>query len=110
MSIDDYGTGYSTLEYLRIVPGNEVKIDRQFTNGVMEGGKDLIMVKSTIEMAHELGYSVVAEGIECAETQRLLLELGCDIGQGFHIGKPMALDLLAARLGGNGQQRIARQR
>ena len=110
VSIDDYGTGYSTLEYLRIVPGNEVKIDRQFTNGLMEGGKDLIMVKSTIEMAHDLGYSVVAEGIECAETQRLLLELGCDVGQGFHIGKPMALDLLAARLGNDGQQRIARQR
>ena len=107
VSIDDYGTGYSTLEYLRIVPGNEVKIDRQFTNGLKEGGKDLIMVKSTIEMAHDLGYSVVAEGIECAETQRLLLELGCDVGQGFHIGKPMALHLLAARLGGDRQKRIA---
>ena len=98
ISIDDYGTGFSTLDYLTNVPANEVKIDRKFTNGVRQNGKDRIVVRSTIEMAHLLGFTVVAEGVEDAETLRALSAVGCDVGQGFYIGRPVELAKLVARL------------
>lgn len=98
ISIDDYGTGFSTLDYLTNVPANEVKIDRKFTSGVRQNGKDRIVVRSTIEMAHLLGFTVVAEGVEDGETLRALSAVGCDVGQGFHIGRPVELAKLIARL------------
>lgn len=88
LSIDDYGTGMSTLEYLRSIPATELKIDKQFSLALNSSAEDQAVMQSTIELAHALGMKVVAEGIETAETQYLLTQMGCEIGQGYHICRP----------------------
>lgn len=96
ISIDDYGTGQSSLGYLQKLPASELKIDMSFVRTLVEDQRNAIMVRSTIAMAHELGLKVVAEGIEDAECLALLKTMGCDNAQGWHIGKPMpAPELLA---------------
>ena len=95
LSIDDYGTGQSTLSYLKRLPAHEIKIDKSFVLGLETSRGDQAMVRSTIELAHELGYKVVAEGIETAGVLAMLSGYGCDTGQGWFIGRPMpAADLL----------------
>jgi EAL domain-containing protein (putative c-di-GMP-specific phosphodiesterase class I)/CHASE2 domain-containing sensor protein len=98
ISIDDYGTGLSTLEYLRKIPASEIKIDQSFVKGMVDNRSDRLMVQSTIALAHSLGRRVVAEGVEDRDILELLGELDCDIGQGFVIGRPMNLDTLRRRL------------
>lgn len=88
LSIDDYGTGMSTLEYLRSIPATELKIDKQFSMALQTSAEDQAVMQSTIELAHALGMQVVAEGIETAETLYLLEQMGCEIGQGYHICRP----------------------
>ncbi len=88
LSIDDYGTGQSTLTYLRRVPASEIKIDKSFILGMLHNRSDEILVRSSIELAHDLGFSVVAEGVENAEIAGKLAALGCDLLQGWHIGRP----------------------
>ncbi len=88
LSIDDYGTGMSTLEYIRSIPATELKIDKQFSMALHSSVEDQAVMQSTIELAHALGMKVVAEGIETAETQYLLNQMGCEIGQGYHICRP----------------------
>jgi EAL domain-containing protein (putative c-di-GMP-specific phosphodiesterase class I)/CHASE2 domain-containing sensor protein len=103
IAIDDYGTGQSTLSYLKQLPVDELKIDKSFVTSVSEDENDRIMVRSTINLAHELGLRVVAEGVEDAATLELLRSLGCDYAQGYLIGKAMPveqLSRLAARPGG----------
>jgi diguanylate cyclase len=85
--IDDFGTGYSSLSYLRRLPADELKIDRSFVAGLMTGQDDVI-VRSTIDLAHNLGLTVVAEGVENAEVMRRLLAMGCDAAQGTFISPP----------------------
>ena len=92
LSMDDYGTGQSTLSYLRRLPLSELKIDRSFVQHVAVDRRDEAMVRSTIELAHELGLKVVAEGIEDAACFDRLVELGCDYAQGYHISRPLAVD------------------
>ncbi|WP_336959236.1 EAL domain-containing protein [Sphingobium aquiterrae] len=95
LSIDDYGTGLSTLEYLRKIPASELKIDRRFTAELCSSPADQVVMKSTIQLAHALGMTAVAEGIETAEALYLLASMGCDIGQGFHLARPMgAADIM----------------
>lgn len=94
LSIDDYGTGNATLEYLRSVPCQEIKIDRRFVVGLVENSSDMMLVESTIVLAHGLGRRVIAEGIEDPETLSLLRAIGCDIVQGYYLAKPMQLDAL----------------
>ncbi len=89
LSLDDYGTGNATLDYLKILPFHEVKIDRSFISNIVHDEQDLILVKSTISMAHSLGCKVVGEGVETEEIKVILKKLGCDIAQGFHIGYPV---------------------
>ena len=98
IAIDDYGTGLSTLEYIRRMPASEIKIDRQFIAGVAGASSDRIMVKSTIDLAHSLGQRVVAEGVEDEETLELLCSLGCDMAQGFFTGRPMTYQKLLVLL------------
>jgi EAL domain-containing protein (putative c-di-GMP-specific phosphodiesterase class I)/GGDEF domain-containing protein len=86
-SIDDYGTGQSTLSYLKTLPLNELKIDKMFVTHLCDNESDRIMVRSTVDLAHQLGLTVVAEGVEDWDTARLLTELGCDYAQGFVIGR-----------------------
>lgn len=89
LSVDDYGTGQSTLSYLKRLPADEIKIDKSFVQGVEANPSDRILIRSTIELAHELNLKVVAEGIEDLDCLTILTEMGCDVGQGFFIGKPM---------------------
>jgi EAL domain-containing protein (putative c-di-GMP-specific phosphodiesterase class I)/CHASE2 domain-containing sensor protein len=89
VSIDDYGTGQSSLAYLQTLPATELKIDKSFVTDLATNTRNAIMVRSTIALAHELGMKVVAEGIEDAACLARLADMGCDTGQGWHIGKPM---------------------
>ncbi|WP_375290746.1 putative bifunctional diguanylate cyclase/phosphodiesterase [Qipengyuania sp.] len=94
ISMDDYGTGQSTLSYLKRLPLSELKIDRSFVQFAHRERSDGLMVRSTVDLAHELGLRVVAEGVEDAECMAFLRSIGCDYIQGYLIGKPMsALDL-----------------
>ena len=98
ISIDDYGTGQSSLAYLQTIPATELKVDRSFVQTIGSNRRNAIMVRSTIALAHELGIRVVGEGVEDGECLALLREMGCDAAQGFHIARPMAAEDLAARL------------
>jgi diguanylate cyclase len=94
ISIDDYGTGQSTLSYLKKFPADEIKIDKSFVTGMLSEANDQILVRSTIEMAQELGFLVVAEGVEDEACFTRLAAFGCDSIQGWHIGRPMAADAI----------------
>ena len=98
IAIDDYGTGLSTLDYLKRIPANEIKIDQSFVKGIVDNRSDRLMVQSTIGLAHSLGRLVVAEGVEEREILDLLCELRCDIAQGFAVGRPMSFESLTKRL------------
>ena len=89
LSIDDFGTGYSSLAYLKKLPVQELKIDQSFVMGLSRDDDDSMIVRSTIDLAHNLGLHAVAEGVETQEALDLLAILGCDAAQGFHIGRPM---------------------
>jgi EAL domain-containing protein (putative c-di-GMP-specific phosphodiesterase class I) len=90
VSIDDYGTGQSTLTYLKSFPADEIKIDKSFVSRIADSKGDQVLVRSTIALAHDLGFKVVAEGVEDSACLAKLTEYGCDVAQGWHIGKPMA--------------------
>ncbi len=90
IAIDDFGTGYSSLSLLKELAAEELKIDKSFVMELTENENDRTIVESTIAMAHNLGLTVVAEGIESEDALVLLRRMGCDVGQGFHIGRPMA--------------------
>ena len=98
IAIDDYGTGLSTLDYLKKIPANEIKIDQSFVKSMADNRSDRLMVQSTIGLAHSLGRRVVAEGVEHRDILDLLIEMGCDIAQGFAVGRPMSIDSLTKRL------------
>ena len=98
IAIDDYGTGQSTLEYLKKIPANEIKIDQSFVKGVVDNRSDRLMVQSTIGLAHSLGRKVVAEGVEHRDILDVLVDLDCDIAQGFAVGRPMGLESLTKRV------------
>lgn len=98
VSIDDYGTGNATLDYLKILPSHEVKIDKQFVADIDTNPEDLILVGSTIEMVHSLGRKVVAEGVETPAILHALARLGCDTVQGYLIGKPVVFKTLAQQI------------
>ena len=99
LSLDDYGTGYCSLTYLRDLPLDEVKIDRSFVMGLVPGSTDAAIVASTVELARTLGLRTVAEGVEDPEVLDFLSGLRCDIGQGFLLGRPVAAEyLLAAKM------------
>jgi diguanylate cyclase (GGDEF)-like protein len=89
VSLDDFGTGYSSLSYLKHLPVDELKIDRSFVSGLAAGAEDAVLVRATIELGHNLGMSVVAEGVENAETATALRDLGCDRAQGYHFARPL---------------------
>jgi diguanylate cyclase (GGDEF)-like protein len=102
LSIDDFGTGYSSMAYLRRLPVDELKIDRSFVLGMTTTAQDLVLVRTAIDLGHNLGLTVVAEGVEGAEHVSALRDLGCDIAQGFHYARPMAAEAmteLLARVG-----------
>ena len=92
LSIDDFGTGYSSLSYLKRLEANELKIDRSFVFAMTSNSNDAVIVRSTIELGHNLGLRMVAEGVENAETWTMLKALGCDVIQGYHLSRPLPAD------------------
>jgi EAL domain-containing protein (putative c-di-GMP-specific phosphodiesterase class I) len=98
MSIDDFGTGYSSLSYLRHLPVRELKIDQSFVANLLIDEQDEVIVRSTIDLGHNLGLEVVAEGVENNEVLEQLRRFGCDVAQGFCISRPLTADLFIAWL------------
>jgi len=98
ISIDDFGTGYSSLSYLKRLPVDEIKIDKSFVLNMATDDSDAAIVRSTIGLGHDLGLSVVAEGVENEETLDLLKALGCDVAQGMHLAVPAPASHLPACL------------
>jgi diguanylate cyclase (GGDEF)-like protein len=92
LAIDDFGTGFSSLGYLKMLPVDCLKIDKSFVIDMLENENDAIIVHSTIELAHNLGLQVIAEGVENQETLLRLRRLKCDLAQGYHISKPVPRD------------------
>ncbi len=97
-SIDDFGTGYSSLAYLSKLPIDELKIDKSFVINMTTQKEDIVIVRSTIDLAHNLGLKVVAEGVENEATKEKLTLLGCDAAQGFHLSRPISADDITKRL------------
>ena len=95
LSVDDFGTGFSSLANLKRLPIDQLKIDRSFVSPMLADESDLIIVRSTINLGHDLGLRVVAEGVEDAQTLECLARLGCDLAQGFHMSKPLSADAFA---------------
>jgi diguanylate cyclase len=98
IAIDDFGTGYSSLAYLKNLPVDELKIDRSFVRELVTDEDDLAIVRATIGLGHDLGLSIVAEGIEDGDTWDMLRRLGCDVAQGYFSGRPMSADAVAERI------------
>lgn len=96
LSIDDFGTGYSSLARLRDLPVSEIKIDKRFVTGAVGSESDRVIVRSIIDLGHNLGLKVVGEGVETEREQALLTDMGCDLGQGYLYGKPMLAHELIA--------------
>jgi diguanylate cyclase (GGDEF)-like protein len=98
IAIDDFGTGYSSLSYLKRLPINTLKIDQSFVLDVAFDQQDVAIVRSIIDLGHNLGYKVVAEGVENRMTLDVLGKLGCDMAQGFHISEPLPDEHLSSLL------------
>ena len=98
LSIDDFGTGYSSLVYLQRLPVVEIKADRSFVMRMCIVKEDAVIVRSTIDLAHNLGLKVVAEGVEDQATLDLLDEYGCDEAQGYYFSPPLPSDALMSWL------------
>jgi diguanylate cyclase len=96
VSIDDYGTGQSSLSYLQKMPATELKIDRIFIAAMAGDPRNRILVRSTIAMAHELGLEVVAEGVEDEASLDLLRDMGCDVVQGYFVSRPLRAEAVTA--------------
>ncbi len=107
LAIDDYGVGASSLSYLKTIPATVLKIDQTFIRDIAADARDAAIVASTIELAHNLGLTVVAEGVEDRDTMARLADLGCDIAQGYHFDRPLPPEEFAGRYlngGGAGQK------
>jgi EAL domain-containing protein (putative c-di-GMP-specific phosphodiesterase class I) len=99
LSIDDFGTGYSSLGYLKKLPASELKIDKSFVMEMDRNQDDATIVKAIIDLAHNLGVNVVAEGVETQEIWEQLRELGCDVGQGYLFSRPIPPEQLVEWIG-----------
>ena len=111
LSLDDYGTGYASLAYLTTMPVDEIKIDKTFVTGMADNRVDRVAVRSTLELAGQLGLRVVAEGVETAECAALLSRYGCRTAQGWHFGRPVpAQDVVLDLTAGPGAEALPTSR
>jgi len=106
LSIDDYGTGYSSMAQLKCLPVDELKIDKSFVLGLAQGCDDLVIVKSTIELGHNMGLKIVAEGVEDQDSLDILAGLKCDLAQGFHLSRPLGADKIHQWVDDNADQLV----
>ena len=104
LSVDDYGTGHSSLAYLKRLPINEIKIDKSFITNMADDRDDDLITGSTIDLGRRLGLRVVAEGVESDEALVRLRHLGCDLAQGFYFTRPLPADQLQPWLDRNGNK------
>jgi len=95
-SVDDFGAGYTSLGQLKTLPVSELKIDRSFVTTMTTDRSNALIVRSVVDLGHNLGLTIVAEGIETAEALTALAELGCDVGQGYHLCRPLPIDAFDA--------------
>ena len=107
LAIDDFGTGHSSLSYLQRLPAKVVKIDQSFIADLLDSEREQTLVRSMIGLSHDLGYRVVAEGIETADVAALLTDMGCDEGQGYHFARPMEVQAFEAWLANTRGRRAA---
>jgi EAL domain-containing protein (putative c-di-GMP-specific phosphodiesterase class I) len=107
IALDDFGTGYSSVGYLEQLGFDTLKIDRSFVSRVRESADGIAVVDGMIRMAHGLKMRVVCEGVETADELDLLLELGSDLAQGYHLGRPLPVEALAERWMGQVEARAA---
>ncbi|HVR43286.1 MAG TPA: EAL domain-containing protein [Thermoanaerobaculia bacterium] len=98
LSLDDFGTGYSSLMHLRKLPVDEIKIDKSFVMGMDTSAGDAAIVRATIDLGHNLGMQVVAEGVDNEWTCKVLTEMGCDLAQGYFLSRPLPADALVSWL------------
>lgn len=101
LAVDDFGTGYSSLSLLRRFPLDELKIEKEFVDGLGKNDQDAVIVQLVIDLAHELGMHVVAEGVETAEQLARLREMGCDQAQGYHFWEALPRIEAATLLAGS---------
>lgn len=99
ISIDDFGTGQASLVYLKYLPTSEIKIDKTFINTMLASHQDYSIVKALIELAHDIGCTVCAEGVEDKETLEALVQLKCDTVQGYYIAKPLSIEAFSRQFG-----------
>lgn len=109
IAIDDYGSGLSSLAYLKQLPAQELKIDKLFVQSINDGQRDAWLVRSTVELAHGLGMRVTAEGVETPAAFALLAGMNCDLAQGFLISRPITLEEFTTLLGDEKRLRFYRQ-
>jgi EAL domain-containing protein (putative c-di-GMP-specific phosphodiesterase class I) len=100
LAIDDFGSGNSSLGYLKRLPADVLKIDKSFVLAMHESDDDAVIVRSTIDLGHNLGLSVVAEGVETDATRGVLQQLGCDVAQGYWLSRPVPADQVERLLDG----------
>lgn len=110
LAIDDFGTGYSTFSYLQRIPASTVKLDQSFMQTLRDSSRNRMLVRSMITMAHELGYRVVAEGVETEEALTFLVECGCEEIQGYWIARPLTRDAFEAWFRDNADISMRRER
>ena len=101
LAVDDDGTGYSSLTYLRELPVDELKLDRSFVTSLCSDDRSAAIVRSTVQLSHELGMRMVAEGVEDADALQALRSWGCDLAQGYHLARPMGEEQLRGWLADN---------
>jgi EAL domain-containing protein (putative c-di-GMP-specific phosphodiesterase class I) len=96
LAIDDFGTGYSSLAYLQRLPAHNIKIDKSFVMGLRENSNNATIVKAIIDLGHNLGHTILAEGVEHESVMDLLAWLQCDFVQGYYLSKPLPVPEIEA--------------
>jgi EAL domain-containing protein (putative c-di-GMP-specific phosphodiesterase class I) len=89
LSLDDFGTGYSSMTHLRSLPVDELKVDRAFVQAMVDTPEDAVIVRTAIELGHNLGMSVVAEGVETSDVLAEVVASGCSLAQGYYFARPL---------------------
>ncbi len=107
LAIDDFGSGYSSLGYLKTLPVDTLKIDKSFVLGMEEDERDGAIVRTAVQLGHTLGLSVVAEGVESAESLTQLAAIGCDVAQGYYVGRPETAERVAERVRAEEETQVA---